>query len=120
MLSSSTPRLGESLRTLRELSARSPAGDLVPVFDADVVAFAELDAVVAEDRVRGGDVEVKVRHGDAFEIRRAAHRLTFHPRRRDTALLGASAVGGLQRPEAGRASLDPRLQLGDRLLGVGV
>src|SRR5215468_8530225 len=85
---------------------------------ADVVHLAELDAVVAQDRVRHGNVEIEVGDGDLPEVVGAAEPLPLQPWRRNPPGGGAGILRRLHALEVLHAGLDARAQLADRLLGV--
>ncbi len=63
---------------------------------ADEVDLAELDAVVAEDRVGGDEVEAVVREGELEHVVAAREDLAGHPGERDRAGLSALEVGRLE------------------------
>src|ERR1700684_2600133 len=80
---------------------------------ADVVHLAELDAVVAEDRVRGDGVEVEVGARHLDEVVAALDRLALEERQADGARLGALEVLRRAGPEVRDDGLDPRVELLD-------
>src|SRR5687767_9076707 len=75
---------------------------------AEVVALAEVDAVVAQDRVRGRRVEMEVRQRDVIEIVARLDALALHPLVRARPILAADEVLALERREVGLDRADPR------------
>src|SRR5207302_8332901 len=87
---------------------------------ADGVHLAELDAVVAEDRVRHRRMEEEVRDRDVDEVVVAPEPPAAEPGRGHLPLFGAGQVLRLDALEEAEALLDPLPQLRERLLGVRV
>ena len=87
---------------------------------AEEVDLADVDAVVTQDRVGRGDVEVEVGQHVVIEVVAAAHGVALHPAVLAGALLGADEVVAGE----GRQVVDDGAQAGaqllDGLLGVGV
>ena len=113
--------LGENaLRFYGQPDASLPASAFLRRHRADVVHLAELDAVVAQDRVRHRRVEEEVRNRDVHQVVVAAQPPPAEPRWRHLALLGTDQVLRLDGLDEAEALLDPLPQLGERLLGVRV
>lgn len=87
---------------------------------AEEVALAEVDAAVAQDRVRGREVEVEVGEHEVIEVVTAAHRLALHPGVGAGAVLGADELPAIERAHVGDAGVQAGAQVGESLLGVGV
>src|SRR5438552_15858123 len=85
-------------------------------YRADVVHLPQLDAVVAQDRVRHRRMEEEVRDRDVDEVVVALEPAPTEPRRRDLAVLGAGEVLRRYALQEREALLDPLPQLGVRLL----
>src|SRR5258706_9155530 len=86
---------------------------------ADEIALGELDAVVAQDAVGGGDVAIEIRQRKAEQV---LHPLPLHFARTQldgqVLLLAAVDLRRLERLDEGHRLRDARLELGGRLLGI--
>src|SRR5438309_9786165 len=88
-------------------------------YRADVVHLPEIDAVVAEDRVRHRRMEEEVRDRDVPEVVVAPEPPATEPRRSHLPLLGSRQVLRLDGLEEAEARLHPLPQLRERLLRIG-
>src|SRR5437867_12536007 len=80
-------------------------------YRADIVHLPEVDAVVAEDRVRHRRVEEEVRDGDVPEVIVAAEPPPAEPGRSHLPILGAGQVLRLDALQEAEALLDPLPEL---------
>src|SRR5205823_5102355 len=107
-------------RARRELRGVRWPSALLDRNRADVVHLAEVDAVVAEDRVRHRRMEEEVRQREVHQVVVATEPLPAEPGRGHLPLLGAGQVLRLDGLEEAEALLDPLPALGERLLRVRV
>src|SRR5688500_10341620 len=109
-----------STRTTRASPSRTaePSRGLFERHRAEVVLLAELDAVGAHDRVRGGHVKEEVRDHVLQRELLTGQVLARPARLRDLARLGACEVVRRHRLEVRDHLADPRLGVGHRLLAV--
>src|SRR5881227_1578535 len=90
----------------------TPDGSALPRRNrADVVHLAELNAVVAEDRVRHRRMEEEVRQREVHQVVVATEPLPAEPGRGHLPLLGAGQVLRLDGLEEAEALLDPLPEL---------
>src|ERR1051325_8814513 len=100
--------------------SRAPTPIFLPFLGRSyVVALAELDAVRAQDVVRGGDVEVKVGIGEAEEVLDAGEAdVPAAQAQRHRALLAAVDLVRRNRQDEVDGLRDALLEVGERLLGI--
>src|SRR5215510_5890776 len=104
-------------RNARDASAQPRFNFLLQV--AEEVALADIDAVVAKDEIRGGDVEHHVRQHPAAQISESLHlEGAIGNRNLDVAIFAAFERARRYRADEVDGLADARLQLVDRLLVV--
>src|SRR5439155_387489 len=104
----------------RQTTTSWPASAFLRRNRADVVHLAEVDAVVAEDRVRHRRMEEEVRQRQLHQVVVAAEPLPAEPGWRHLPLLPSGQVLRLDGLEEAQALPYPLAQLGERLLRIRV
>jgi hypothetical protein len=88
---------------------------------AHEIALADLDAVMAQDVVRGGGMKVEIRQRKMAEelLPLQRHGLVWADRKRDLTAVGALELCGLEAADIFGGVGQPRFQLGKAGFGIG-
>src|SRR5579862_4066336 len=100
-------------------------GKLTPIRNSlylgisDVVPLADLQAIVAQDAVGSGEVEIEIGPGEAEQVLHALERqVVAADLEHDVLLLAAVDLGGLRGGDERERLGDPRLEFVEGLFGV--